>query len=53
MPERPVCWPSQIGARRALGATRLDILRYFMFENGLLTTGGVLLGTVLAFGLNR
>ena len=41
----------QIGTRRALGARRRDILRYFMIENGLLTTAGLLLGCVLALGL--
>jgi putative ABC transport system permease protein len=39
----------QIGTRRAIGARRLDIIRYFMIENWLLTTGGVLLGTLFAF----
>jgi len=39
----------QIGTRRAVGARRIDIIRYFMLENWLLTTGGVLAGTVLAF----
>jgi putative ABC transport system permease protein len=42
----------QIGTRRALGATRLDILRYFMVENWLITTAGLLIGVVAAFGLN-
>jgi putative ABC transport system permease protein len=39
----------QIGTRRAVGARRIDIIRYFMLENWLLTTGGALLGVVLAF----
>jgi putative ABC transport system permease protein len=39
----------QIGTRRAVGARRIDIIRYFMVENWLLTTGGVVLGSVLAF----
>jgi putative ABC transport system permease protein len=39
----------QIGTRRAVGARRIDIIRYFMVENWLLTTGGVVAGTVLAF----
>src|SRR5512138_3063148 len=43
----------QIGTRRAVGARRVDILRYFMLENWLLTTGGVLLGTVLAFAFGQ
>ena len=42
----------QIGIRRAIGATRGDILRYFQTENFLIVTGGIVLGMVLAFGLN-
>lgn len=42
----------QIGIRRAVGATRGDILSYFRTENFLLTTFGVVLGMVLAFGIN-
>ena len=42
----------QIGIRRALGATRGDILRYFQTENFLIVTAGIALGMVLAFGLN-
>jgi putative ABC transport system permease protein len=38
----------QIGTRRALGATRLHIIREFMLENWLITTGGALLGAVLS-----
>jgi putative ABC transport system permease protein len=41
-----------IGIRRAVGATRHDILRYFQTENFLVVTGGVVLGVVLAIGLN-
>jgi putative ABC transport system permease protein len=37
----------QIGTRRALGATRLAIVKQFMLENWLITTGGALLGAVL------
>jgi putative ABC transport system permease protein len=40
----------QIGTRRALGARRRDILRYFMVESGLLTAAGVLIGSGLAIG---
>ncbi len=40
----------QIGTRRAVGARKLDIIRYFMLENWLLTTGGVIVGSGLAFG---
>ncbi len=43
----------QIGVRRALGARRFDILRYFLVENVLITTGGVLAGIALAIGLNN
>jgi putative ABC transport system permease protein len=42
----------QIGTRRALGATRTDILRYFLAENLLFTAIGVTLGAVLAVGIN-
>jgi putative ABC transport system permease protein len=43
----------QIGTRRAVGARRIDIVRYFMVENWLLTTGGVLIGAVLAFAFGQ
>lgn len=43
----------QIGVRRALGAQRHDILRYFLVENALITTGGVLAGVALALVLNN
>jgi putative ABC transport system permease protein len=42
----------QIGTRRALGAQRADILRYFLLENWIVTTIGLALGTLLAYGLN-
>jgi putative ABC transport system permease protein len=42
----------QIGIRRALGATRRDILRYYQVENFLLATGGIALGMLLAYGGN-
>lgn len=41
-----------IGIRRALGATRTNILRYFQTENFLIVTLGVVAGVVLAVGLN-
>jgi putative ABC transport system permease protein len=41
-----------IGIRRAIGATRSDILRYFQTENFLIVTAGVVLGVLLAIGLN-
>ncbi|MEZ5465373.1 MAG: FtsX-like permease family protein [Lysobacteraceae bacterium] len=43
----------QIGVRRALGATRFDILRYFLTENLMITGVGVLIGSVLALALNQ
>lgn len=42
----------QIGTRRALGASRLAILRYFLVENWVVTTTGLALGTFLTYGLN-
>jgi putative ABC transport system permease protein len=42
----------QIGIRRAVGARRSHILSYFRTENFLLSGAGVLLGMVLAFGIN-
>jgi putative ABC transport system permease protein len=42
----------QIGTRRALGATRRDILSYFLIENWLVTTAGLILGVVGAYALN-
>lgn len=42
----------QIGTRRALGARRADIVRYFMTENWLITSIGVIVGSVLAVALN-
>lgn len=41
-----------IGVRRALGATRGDILSYFCTENGLISLAGVIVGVVLAILLN-
>ena len=38
----------QIGTRRAIGARRFHILRYFLVENWLVTTSGVVLGCILA-----
>ena len=43
----------QIGVRRALGATRAQILRYFQTENFVLATLGIIIGMLLAFGLNQ
>jgi putative ABC transport system permease protein len=43
----------QIGVRRALGATRGQILRYFQTENFLLATIGIVFGMMLAYGINQ
>jgi putative ABC transport system permease protein len=43
----------QIGVRRALGATRAQILRYFQTENFILATAGIVIGMLLAYGLNQ
>ncbi len=43
----------QIGVRRALGARRFDILRYFLTENAIVTSGGIVGGIALALGLNQ
>ena len=42
----------QIGVRRALGARRVDILRYFQIENLFIASAGVVLGVLLALGLS-
>ncbi len=41
----------QIGTRRAVGARRRDIVRYFLVENGLITSTGILVGCLLALGV--
>lgn len=41
-----------IGVRRALGATRGDILRYFQIENALIVGIGVVLGVALGVAAN-
>ncbi|MES2759502.1 MAG: FtsX-like permease family protein [Pseudomonadota bacterium] len=43
----------QIGVRRALGARRAHILRYFIAENVMITGAGVAGGVLLAIGLNQ
>jgi len=43
----------QIGVRRALGATKGQILRYFQTENFILATLGIVLGMVLAYAINQ
>jgi putative ABC transport system permease protein len=42
----------QIGTRRALGATKPAIVRYFLMENWIITNSGLILGVALAYGLN-
>ena len=42
----------QIGIRRAIGATRSDILHYFQTENFLIVGFGIVLGMLLAFAFN-
>jgi len=41
----------QIGTRRALGATRMNIVREFLLENWLIATFGAALGTGLSIGV--
>ena len=43
----------QIGVRRALGATRSQVLRYFQTENFLLATLGIAIGMIGAYGINQ
>jgi putative ABC transport system permease protein len=43
----------QIGVRRAIGARKIDILRYFQIENLLIAAGGTLVGSLFAFGLSE
>lgn len=42
----------QIGIRRALGATKREILRYFLLENSLIATLGILVGVIVGYALN-
>ncbi|MBS0422469.1 MAG: FtsX-like permease family protein [Proteobacteria bacterium] len=41
----------QIGTRRAVGARRGDIVRYFMVENAMITSAGIAVGCALALGV--
>lgn len=41
----------EIRVRRALGARKTDIVRRFLTENALLTTGGLAMGAGMTFGL--
>jgi putative ABC transport system permease protein len=43
----------QIGVRRALGAKKTDILRYFILENFMITSAGVFGGVALGLALNQ
>jgi putative ABC transport system permease protein len=43
----------QIGVRRAIGARKIDILRYFQIENLLIAGAGAAVGTLFAFGLSE
>ncbi|GAA0719284.1 ABC transporter permease [Dokdonella soli] len=43
---------NQIGTRRALGATRFNILCYFQLENFIITTVGLIAGCFLAYALS-
>ncbi|KLD79380.1 FtsX-like permease family protein [Xanthomonas hyacinthi] len=43
----------QIGIRRALGATRGQVLRYFQTENFVLATLGIVIGMIGAYGINQ
>jgi len=42
----------QIGTRRALGATKFAVLRYFLLENWIVTNAGLILGVAAAYALN-
>ena len=42
----------QIGIRRALGATKTAIVRYFMIENFIVSSIGIITGGILAVSLN-
>jgi len=42
----------QIGIRRALGATKPSIVRYFMVENFIVSTVGLIIGGILSVALN-
>lgn len=42
----------QIGTRRALGASKSDVVIHFMLENLVVLSAGIIVGIVLALGLN-
>ncbi|TMP41955.1 hypothetical protein CWB96_19170 [Pseudoalteromonas citrea] len=43
----------QIGTRRALGASKSQVMRYFMLENAIISTIGVVIGILAAIILNN
>ncbi len=43
----------QIGVRRALGARKVDVLRYFIVENFMITSAGVFSGVLFGLSLNH
>ena len=42
----------QIGTRRALGASKGDVIQYFLVENWMITGFGLFFGLLLTYGLN-
>lgn len=42
----------QVGMRRALGASRFAIVRYFLVENSIVAVSGITLGVALGIGCN-
>jgi putative ABC transport system permease protein len=42
----------EIGTKRALGATKSQIIKYFLIENSILSFMGMILGVVLSLYLN-
>jgi len=43
----------QIGIRRALGATQLAIIRYFLLENVVITGIGIVVGVIISLAINQ
>lgn len=43
----------QIGTRRALGASKANVIRYFIVENWIISTVGIVFGVVLTLFLNQ
>jgi len=42
----------EIGTRRAIGARRSDILRLFLLENWLITTAGIVIGSIVTLAFS-